>query len=426
MKKRTLALRLTFLMVFGLVSVVQASTVTLWDVWTVGTMKPVSEHAAARFNKWNPGGVKVKVVHIQNDPFKTKLKIAMGAGSPPDIFQSWGGGVLKAYVDAGKVYPINKELGEWLKAKYMPSAFDPVTFNGKIYGVPAESITGAFFWYRKSIFKKYNIEVPKTWSEFLNACKVLKGHGVIPIALANKTKWPGSFYYMYLADRIGGYEFVQKVLAHEKGYSFVSDSYIKAGKLLQDLVKIGAFEKGFNGLDYDTGQSRALFYTGKSSMILMGSWFYGAMKKEAPKILDDVGIFTFPMIEGGKGAPSDLIGSPGQDYLCISNDSKNKKNAMLFLRNYFTDAIALKESVEGGNLVPFKGLDSFITDPIAKMQIDLFGRAKHVQLWYDQFLPPELGEMHKNVIQALFGLQITPKEASKQQQDAFDKYYKGK
>lgn len=414
---------LMVMLIVGLVSssVVLASVITVWDVWTTGTMKPVIDEAAVRFGKWNPG-MQINVVHIQNDPFKTKLKIAMGAGTPPDIFQSWGGGVLKAYIDAGKVYPLDK-LNTWLKAKFMPSAFDPVTFNGHIYGVPAESVTGAFFWYRKSIFKKYNIQIPKTWSDFLNVCSKLKKNGIIPIALANRTKWPGSFYYMYLADRIAGYEFVQKVLNHEKGYSFVSDPYIQAGKMLQVLVKMGAFEKGFNGLDYDTGQSRALFYTRKSAMILMGSWLYGAIKREAPQIIDDIGIFNFPMIENGKGDPDDLVGSPGQDYLCITNAAKDKRAAMLFLRNYFTDAIALQEAVAGGNLIPFKGVETFVTDPVVSEELNLFMKAKHVQLWYDQFLPPELGEVHKNVVQALFGLQITPEQASEQQQKAFDKYY---
>lgn len=416
---------LTILMIFGLFSMTLGSVITIWDVWTTGTMKPIVEAAAARFNKWNPG-TEVKVINIQNDPFKTKLKIAMGAGAPPDIFQSWGGGVLKAYVDAGKVYPISNELEKWLKTKFMSSAFDPITFNGKIYGVPAESITGAFFWYRKSIFDKYNIQVPKTWSSFLKVISELKKHGVIPIALANRTKWPGSFYYMYLADRIGGYEFVQKVLNHEEGYSFASEPYIKAGEMIQELVKMGAFEKGFNGLDYDTGQSRALFYTGKAAMMLMGSWLYGAIKNEAPQILKDVGIFSFPEVKGSKGDPSDLVGSPGQDYLCISSASKNKRAAMLFLRNYFTDAIALQSAVKGGNMIPFRGVEAFVTEPLLKKEIELFGKAKHVQLWYDQYLPPELGAVHKNVVQALFGLQLTPKQATEQQQKAFDKYYNSK
>ncbi len=39
--------------------------------------------------------------------------------------------------------------------------------------------------------------------------------------------------------------------------------------------------------------------------------------------------------------------------------------------------------------------------------------AKHVQIYYDQFLPPELGELHKDTTQAIFGKTMTPEEAAK-------------
>jgi raffinose/stachyose/melibiose transport system substrate-binding protein len=34
----------------------------------------------------------------------------MQSGSPPDIFQSWGGGVLKQYADAGLVQDLTPSL----------------------------------------------------------------------------------------------------------------------------------------------------------------------------------------------------------------------------------------------------------------------------------------------------------------------------
>ncbi len=50
----------------------------------------------------NPG-VNVEVVPLQNDPYKTKIKVAMGAGNPPCVFPTWGGGPLYEYVQAGHV-----------------------------------------------------------------------------------------------------------------------------------------------------------------------------------------------------------------------------------------------------------------------------------------------------------------------------------
>ena len=35
-----------------------------------------------------------------------------------------------------------------------------------------------------------------------------------------------------------------------------------------------------------------------------------------------------------------------------------------------------------------------------------------MQMPYDQTLPPELAELHKDTTQAIFGLEMTPKEAA--------------
>jgi raffinose/stachyose/melibiose transport system substrate-binding protein len=39
-------------------------------------------------------------------------------------------------------------------------------------------------------------------------------------------------------------------------------------------------------------------------------------------------------------------------------------------------------------------------------------------MYYDQYLPPELGEKHKDIVQEIFGLQITPEESAKQHEEA--------
>ena len=45
----------------------------------------------------------IEITVLENEAFKTKLTTAMQSGDPPDMFQSWGGGVLKQYADAGLV-----------------------------------------------------------------------------------------------------------------------------------------------------------------------------------------------------------------------------------------------------------------------------------------------------------------------------------
>ena len=42
--------------------------------------------------------------------------------------------------------------------------------DGNVYLFP-EALNCEFFFYRKDIFEKYNLEAPTTWNEFLDTCK---------------------------------------------------------------------------------------------------------------------------------------------------------------------------------------------------------------------------------------------------------------
>ena len=105
------------------------NSATIWDIST-GEQQELIKRMVERFNSSHE--VSVSVQFFQNDPFKNKLRTAMGAGNPPDIFYGWGGGILKSYVDAGKVYalPASVDTG-----RFFDSVMEGVTFGGEIYGL---------------------------------------------------------------------------------------------------------------------------------------------------------------------------------------------------------------------------------------------------------------------------------------------------
>ena len=74
--------------------------------------------------------------------------------------------------------------------------------------------------------------------------------------------------------------------------------------------------------------------------------------------------------------------------------------------------------IENGYVPPIKGASELIADPVLKKIAKTFENAGHVQVYYDQFLPPTVGEKHKDIVQALFGLTMTPEEAAKAHEDA--------
>ena len=71
-----------------------------------------------------------------------------------------------------------------------------------------------------------------------------------------------------------------------------------------------------------------------------------------------------------------------------------------------------------GYVAPVKNSASYVTDPMLKQVAKRFEEAGHVQVYYDQFLPPAMGEKHKDFVQALFGLQKTSAEVASDHEKA--------
>lgn len=75
------------------------------------------------------------------------------------------------------------------------------------------------------------------------------------------------------------------------------------------------------------------------------------------------------------------------------------------------DDEAVRARLANSRMVPVKGLQ--LADPLLQRLMSTVVSAPSVQLWYDQELPPQLAELHKDTVQALFGLSITPEQAAR-------------
>jgi raffinose/stachyose/melibiose transport system substrate-binding protein len=387
--------------------------IVFWHIQSTEPGLSLIKNEVDRYMAANPD-VTVQVVPIQNDAYKTKIKVAMGAGEGPCVFPSWGGGPLYEYVKANQIIDLTGLLSEGnYKNRFLNASFSAITFNNKIYGVPVENVAVAVFYYNKEMFAKLNLKEPQTLSALIAAAKTLKANGITPFSLANKSKWTGSMYFMYLVDRLGGAKAFVNAATRTSGGSFQNPIFIQAGKMLQDWVKAGYFNEGFNGLDYDSGQSRGLLYAGKAAMELMGNWSTPTIRSENPEFAKKVGIFPFPAMKAGGGAEN-VVGTVGDNYYSISSTCKYPKEAFGMIK-FLIDDKAVAERGEAGKIPPVKGFTP--KDADLKNIVDLVGSAPGTQLWYDQYLPPELGEAHKDTTQALMGLTITPEQAAKTMED---------
>jgi len=391
-----------------------ATTITIWDIRT-GADQKVVKTITDDFNAKNPS-VHATLNFFQNDPYKQKLQVAMGAHNPPDIFFGWGGGILKSYIDANDVYDMTDDFNgdaAW-KARIIPSVLSGATFNGKLYGVPTSGVQPVQFLYNKDMFKQYNLNAPKTWSELLSVINTLKQKNIIPIALAGRSKWPELMYAEYLADRIGGPEAFNNVIAGQAN-AWSQDAFIQASTKIQDLVTMGAFGPNFASVVADTNQDAALLYTGKAGMMLQGSWNFPVIKTGNPAFIQKLGWFPFPTVEGGKGNIGNLYGNPCNFY-SISKTAKSPKSCITYLKNAVLADEEVKQFIAVGNVPPVTGIESQLAgapnSEWLQANYQMVQTSPHFQLSWDQALLPEPAQTLLTNLDQLFLKQITPKQFS--------------
>ena len=396
--------------------------ITVWDIQTGSQQKALQAEAAA-FNQTHPD-TPVKYT-FQSSTYPTVLSVAMGAHHGPDIFMGWGGGILKGYIDAGDVVDLTSALNAdpaW-KARYIPSILNGAAFNGHYYGVPYNESQPEVIIYNKAIFAKYGLSVPTTWPQLLQVVSTLKSHNVIPFALGGKAMWPEMMIVQYLTERIGGPSALNDISQRKPGASFNTPVWVKAATMVQDLVKMGAFEPGFSGFDYGAGaDSQQLLFAQRAAMMFMGTWEFGNAKDSAPQFAANMGFFPVPAVPGGKGKITDLIGNPANFY-SVSTTAKNPAAAIAYLKTTLNPTFSAA-LLANGEVPPIAELNaSSIKDPLLLQQARMLQSSTNFQLSGDQLLPSEPAQDFLSLISSLFAQSITPQQFAGQMQSKTAAYF---
>ncbi len=384
-------------------------TITWWHISTAQEHKDLWQKLADEYMAEHPN-VNIEITVLENEAFKTKLTTVMQSGEPPDIFQSWGGGVMNEYANAGLLKDITADLdadgGAW-RNTFAPGALGVYAYKGKNYGVPWDmGMIG--FWYNKDLFAQAGIDAPPTtWSEFLDDVKALKAAGITPIALGEGDKWPGMHMWAYLVTRLGGKANFEGALLRTG--SFTDEPFVKAGVMLQELVALEPFQDGFLGATY--GDEATAMGNGKAAMELMGQWAPAVQRdnsEDKQGIGDALGWFPFPAVEGGAGDPNDAVGG-GNGFAIGKNASPE---AVDFVK-YLTRPESQVQLAEIGVAIPVvKGGEAGLTDPLMIQLQEQLAKAQYFQLYYDQALPPAMGSVINDSTQALFAGTMTPEQAA--------------
>ncbi len=391
--------------------------ITVLHVSDNAAQKAIWDQIANDYNAEHKG-VKVEFKYLENEAFKAKLPTMLQADkSRPDLFYSWGGGVMQAQDKAGFLKDITKDVASW-ESELTPTAVNAFKDDGKVVGVPFE-VGEVAFYYNKKLFDKAGVKAEdiKTWDDFLGAVKKLKAAGITPIVVGGGEKWPMHFYYSYLVMRIGGEHALADAKAGKDG-GFKNPTFVEAGKRLQELAALEPFQPGY--LSTKHAESSGMFGDGKAAMDLMGQWLLSMQGPNSTSgkglAEEDIGILSFPVLPGGKGKATDTLG--GVNGWLVSKSAPPE--AVDFLK-FFSQEKYAKEIAEKAAYIPVvKGSEASFTDPLFKRLADDLSKTTYHQNYFDQDLGPSVGRVINDVSVSVAAGQMTPEAAAAAIQDAAD------
>lgn len=268
------------------------------------------------FEKAHPN-IHVTIDSLAYNDYQPKLTTEFSSGGGPDVY--WvNTPMIASWLKDG----VMEDLTAKIKAahidmsQYIPSLVSLHEFGGKLYGLPKDWDTIAYY-YNASYFKQHHITVPSsltwnpsnggTWLTFLKQLTVdTSGHNALspqfnPSSVAtygidspNEMQWG---FEPYLAEN--GVKIISKPYA--KTVSFDTPAAQQTFQFLADLMYKYHVAAPGSALGTDaaanTGEDQQLFAKGKVAMIEAGDWITAGLPSE---VKFPIGVTQFPAGPAGK------------------------------------------------------------------------------------------------------------------------------
>ncbi|WP_457032892.1 ABC transporter substrate-binding protein [Kitasatospora sp. P5_F3] len=323
-------------------------SLTFWG-WAKGTKDVV-----AAFNASHPNTqITFEEIPSGNAGGYAKIANAVKAGNAPDVFNVEYP-QLPDFVSQGAVQDISKLVSADLKAKYLPQSVELTTLGGKNWALPLDAAPQAFY-YRKDLFEKAGITVPKTWDEFRTAAEKLKQAD------------PNTRIATFFPDDPSTFEALSWQ-AGAKWFGTQGDSW-KVNLTSAETTKVADYWQKMiaddlvRSMPSFSQQWTASLQKGETAGYLGASWGGGVLKSSVP---DGTGKWAVAPMPSWDGSPAS--GMLGGTTFAVSKDSKKAKAAVEFATWATTTPEGIKARIASGTSSAYPASPELI--PVAKAAFD--------------------------------------------------------
>jgi ABC-type glycerol-3-phosphate transport system substrate-binding protein len=363
----------------------QAVTVVLWspmydesattditrDQWYIS-------QSIRRFEEKNPA-IAVEYVPQPWDTIPTLYKTASLAGNGPDLYMTSIGSQI--YPNMEFFEPLNgyfskDELEKLTGTQYCYKNFD---FSKMLYAIPIYQ-NMIFLYYNKDLFGEAGLPRDvqfKDKGELFAACQKLKDAGIQPFTIGDKegfvSDWGPEHWVL---SRLGPQFTIDALTSKAK---FANPDFINAFKAWQELYEKGYCNRDAASLGYQ--ETTQYFLNGRAAMYIEGNWSYVPISTAMKSAL---GIMHFPSYTSADPYLGCVIGSPDAG-IAVSNYSKSKQQAVLFIKHLVSADEQLKSGEVRGTLANLRGLDESQIPNLDENYKKMIGYVREGKVFYYMF-----------------------------------------
>ncbi len=304
------------------------------------------------------GGSNVQVVLAQR----------LRAGDPPDVWQTFLGSSLRAWVDANRIADVTDVFEKaGLDQTMPPRLLDAATYRVKAWGVPTGSHRGNVLWFNQKVLREAGVVAPGpgyTAEAFNNDLAKVADSGRTALCLGGKDRFTATELFENTLLGVVGPDGWAKIR---------DDSFDWRGSQLREALSrfgriVSRADPNAGGLTWD--QAAKKLAEGQCAFLSMNDSVYGELVADGVAEGKDFGYVPYP---GTSGAYVAIV-----DTFVVSADATDGVNAMKFLETIADPKTSLEFNKVKGSVPIRKDIDV--------ASLPAYQREASKSLWNDKIL----------------------------------------
>lgn len=351
-------------------------TFAFWEPGLYKDLETALDNVAVEYEKEHPN-VRIKFIAEPVDDYNDWIKMRIASDNMPDIESNAWDQLEKQYY-AGLIADISNSLkkespyeqGKMWKDVFIPERLKLPNQNVEC-SIPLFGVELAMF-YNKKIYNELGLEIPTTWSDFINNCEVIKNANKIPIVMmgqkqsaVNWLSWEiGTSLVIkkHLGDKDININGDRIISSYEKSRAVALGLWdISRDTQLQDEYKLYLSHLSEylsyckDSFDYEESVAKMEFLNGNAGHMNTGSWdLNGFINQQNDSF--EVGTFKFPeFTEEDTDYPGGRIMTYGVQSVAITKSvykQEGKFEAAVDFLQYLTSKDVYQQFIDSIGEIP--------------------------------------------------------------------------